>query len=85
MLESSKITNHEKIANICAFFAIMFGEDYAAWDTVMELNPNYIIEKFERYVLSMRIEYPWGLHPSLRNHRFHDYVEKWKLELADDE
>jgi len=78
------MTKHEHVANIIAFFAIMFGEDSPSWQAVMELNPNYIIEKFERYVLSIRVEYPWGLHPSLRNHRFHAYVDKWELELKDE-
>jgi len=79
------ISKHEKIANIVAFFSIMFGEDNAAWQSFMKLHPNYIIEKFERYVLSMSIEYPWGLHPSLRNYRFNDYVDTWKLQLKDEE
>lgn len=79
------MTNHEKVANIVAFFAIMFGEDSEAWNAVMPLNPNYIIEKFERYVISMGVQYPWGMHPSLRNHLFNRYVDKWKLELAEDE
>jgi len=75
------MTKHEKIANIIAFFSIIFGESNAAWQEVMNLNPDYIIEKFERYVLSVSIEYPWGLHPSLRDQRFHRYVDKWELEL----
>jgi hypothetical protein len=79
------MTNHEKAANIIAFFAIMFAEDSDAWEAVMELNPNYIIEKFERYVLSMKVEYPWGMHPSLRSHRFHAYVDKWELDLKNEE
>ena len=79
------MTKHEKVANIVAFFAIMFGEDSAAWNAVMELNPNYIIEKFERYVLSMRVEFPWGMHPSLKNYRFHRYVNKWELELREED
>lgn len=78
------LTKHEHIANIIAFFCIMFGENSEAWDEVMKLSPSYIIEKFERYVLSTRIEYPWGMHPSLRNMRFHRYVDKWQLELKDE-
>lgn len=77
------MTKHEKVANIIAFFAIIFGEDSKSWSTVMEFTPEYLIEKFERYVLSTRIEYLWGMHPSLRDYRFHSYVDKWELELKE--
>lgn len=79
------MTKHEQIANVVAFLSLLFGEDNEAWDKVMEFNPNYIIEKFNRYIRSARVEYPWGIHPFLRNHRFHRYVDKWELELKDDE
>ncbi len=78
------MTNNEKIANIIAFFSIMFGENSMIWEEIIELSPNYIIEKFERYVLSMRVEYPWGLHPSLRNERFNNYINKWELALQNE-
>ena len=78
------MSNNEKVGNIIAFLAILFGEDNNAWEAVMDFNPNYIIEKFERYVLSCRIEHPWGLHPALRMKRFHNYLDKWKLELIND-
>jgi hypothetical protein len=78
------MTNNEKVANIIAFLSILFGEDCAAYEKIMDLSPEYIIEKFERYVLSSRIEYPWGMHPSLRNQVFQAYVNKWSLELKDD-
>jgi len=81
----SELTKHEKVANIVVFFSIMFGEDDAAWDALMKLNPEYIIEKFDRYVLSMSIAYPWGMHPSLRDVRFQRYVDKWELDLKDNE
>lgn len=77
------MTKHEKIANIVAFLSILFGEDEEI-KTIMKFNPNYIIEKFERYVESTRIEYPWGMHPSLRSHIFQRYVDKWELELKDE-
>lgn len=83
------MTKHEKVANIVAFFAIMFGEDNAIWNEIwnqiMKIDPNYIIEKFQRYVLSERVEYPWGMHPSLRKQRFDAYTKKWGLELKEDE
>lgn len=78
------MTKHEKIANIIAFFAIMFGEEHPeAWHAIMNFHPDYIIEKFERYVESMRVEYPWGMHPSLRHNRFHAYTDKWELQLKE--
>lgn len=79
------MTKHEKVANIIAFFAIMFGEEHPhAWQALMGFHPDYIIEKFERYVESMRVEYPWGMHPSLRSHRFNAYTDKWRLDLKDE-
>lgn len=79
------MTKKEKIANIVAFFAIMFGEDSPALDAFMKLAPDYIIEKFERYVLSPRVEHPWGLHPSLRKNIFDVYIDKWEWELEENE
>lgn len=80
----NEITDCHKVANIIAFFAIMFDEDSSVWEEIMEINPNYIIEKFERYVLSTKVEHPWGLHPNLRDYRFVDYINKWELELKDE-
>ncbi len=81
----NEMTNHEKIANIICFLSILFGEDNEAFNKIMEFHPNYIIEKFERYVLSQRDEYSWGMHPSLRINTFQRYVDKWELELKDNE
>ena len=52
--------------------------------TIMKFSPDYIIEKFERYVLSTRTECSWGMHPALRSQVFQRYVDKWALELAND-
>ena len=59
------MTKNEQVANIIAFLSILFGEE-EEFKSIMQFNPNYIIEKFERYVLSTEVEYPWGMHPSLR-------------------
>lgn len=80
----NELTKNEKIANIIAFLLIMFNENQSALESIIEFPPDYIIEKFERYVLSSRVEYPWGLHPSLRNNLFHNYIDKWELELKDE-
>jgi len=78
------MTKNEKVANIIAFLSLLFGEDWDSFNTIMQFTPDYLIEKFERYVESTNVQYPWGLHPSLRNQCFHSYVDKWELELADD-
>lgn len=75
------MTKHEKVANIMAFLSILFDEQECL-ESIMKFTPEYIIEKFERYVESSRIEYPWGMHPSLRNCVFKRYVDKWELELS---
>lgn len=77
------MTKHEQVANIIAFLSILFGESPGI-NTVMEFSPDYIIEKFNRYIESSRVEYHWGMHPSLRRQIFHLYVDKWELELKDE-
>ena len=76
------MTNHEKVANIVTFLLILFGEDEEL-KTIMKFSPKYLIEKFERYIENSRIEYPWGMHPVLRNGPFQEYVDKWELQLKD--
>jgi hypothetical protein len=78
------MTKNEKVANIIAFLTILFGKDNAVFEKLMDFSPDYIIEKFDRYVLSMRVEYPWGMHPSLKNRRFNLYTNKWRIELKDE-
>ena len=78
------MTDHEKVANIIAFLAILFGEDKEVWGKVMQFSPQYLFEKFERYILAHRIAYPWGMHPGLRHKCYHPYVDKWELELDGD-
>jgi len=79
------MTKNEQTANVIAFLAILFGENNEVWNEIMNLTPDYIIEKFDRYILSMRTEYPWGMHPSLRSMRFNRYLDKWGLELKENE
>lgn len=77
------MTKNEKMANIFAFLAILFAEDEEGIKAIMNFHPNYIIEKFERYVMSAQVEYPWGMHPSLKRQVFHRYMDKWKVELKE--
>jgi len=79
------MTKNEQIANIIAFLSIMFGENNeGVFTEILKFNPDYIIEKFNRYIESTRVEFPWGLHPSLRSTCFQKYMNKWKIELSDD-
>lgn len=78
------MTPHEKIGNIVAFLSLLFGEDDEAFSKIMDFDPRYIIEKYDRYMLSSQIEYPWGLHPALRKRVFQKYIDKWHVELTED-
>jgi len=76
------MTEHEKVKNIFAFLSILFGEKYELLSEIMDFRPEYLIEKFERYVLSTRPESDWGLHPSLRRTVFDKYCEKYNLPIT---
>ncbi len=78
----TEMTIQEKVKNIFAFLSIMFGDDWEAMKILMNKPPNYIIEKFERYVLSTRPESDWGLHLGLRNTVFNRYCEKYDLPIT---
>ena len=78
------MTNDQKVANIIAFFAIIFSEEDEAWEhVIMKMSPSYLIEKFERYVESEIPEYNWGMHLALKKSYFDRYVDKWQLGLKD--
>lgn len=67
----------DKLKNIFAFLSILFGEDIKLSQTLFDMTPEYLIEKWERYVESNRVEHPWGLHPGLRAGYFDRYFERW--------
>lgn len=71
------MNNQDKLKNIFAFLSILFGEDIYLSNRLMQMSPEYLIEKWERYVESERIEHPWGMHPSLRTGFFDAYFERW--------
>ncbi len=73
------MTKEDKVKNIISFLLIIFGENSEICSEIMNKNPKYLIEKFERYVLSDCIEHEWGLHPSLRDNLFNRYCKLWKL------
>lgn len=75
--------SEEQLKNIFAFLSILFGEDLFLSQTLMDIHPHYLIEKWERYVMSIREEHPWGLHPTLRHQYFDRYFDKWKKEIGE--
>lgn len=60
--------------------SILFGESDIWGDEIMNFHPDYLIDKFNRYIESQGTESPWGLNPSLRRTIFNRYLDKWKLE-----
>ena len=73
------MTKDDQVKNIIAFLSIIFGETKVWHEYIMNMPPDYLIEKFNRYILSTRDEHSWGLHPSLRICVFNRYCEKWHL------
>ncbi len=78
-LENKTMNKTQKVKNIMAFLSIIFGESNIWNETIMNFTPDYLIEKFERYVLSTSPESDWGLHPSLRRNIFEPYCIKHNL------
>lgn len=76
------MTTEQKVKNIFAFLSILFGEDLELAHKIFEMPPDYLIEKFERYIESPRYEADWGLHPSLRRSVFDRYCEKYALTIS---
>ncbi len=74
------MTKNQQVKNILAFLSILFGDDQEWWSKIMDFRPDYLIEKFDRYIESHRVESPWGLHPSLRRQTFNRYLDKYGIE-----
>ena len=77
------MTKTDKIKNILSFLCIIFGESEFMQE-IMEKHPDYLIEKFERYVLSSRDESSWGMHPSIRRCAFNTYCKKYELPIDEE-
>lgn len=73
------MNTQEQVKNIIAFLAILFGDSKLWHEEIMDFTPEYLIEKFHRYILSTRNESDWGLHPSLRHSVFEPYCRKYKI------
>lgn len=78
----TELTKEEKVKNIFCFLAILFGDDLNLSEKIMRMTPEYLIEKFERYVLWPMPASDWGLHPSLRSGIFDKYCKKYKLKIT---
>lgn len=78
----TEMSREEKVKNIFCFLAIVFGEDLNLSEKIMKMTPEYLIEKFERYILSPIPESDWGLHPTLRSGVFDIYCKKYKLKIT---
>lgn len=48
-------TKEDKLKNIFAFLSILFGDDLVLIDKLLKMSPDYLIEKWERYVESLRV------------------------------
>jgi hypothetical protein len=79
------MTQEQQVKNIFAFLSIVFGEDLELAQKIMLMPPEYLIEKFTRYIESELYEADWGLHPTLRESIFNRYCRKYNLKITDDE
>ncbi len=66
----------DKVKNIIAFLAVMFNEDLEFVKWLSTKHPEYILEKFMRYVEYEDIAWEWGLHPALKIRLFDEWVRK---------
>lgn len=73
----------QKINNVLAFLALLFGENILWEDYIMDFSPAYLIEKFDRYILGTQYEASWGIHPALRHRTLDQYCVKWKIPTGD--
>lgn len=74
------LSKNEQVKNILAFLSILFAENTEWWDVIMNYSPEYLIEKFNRYIETTRASSPWGLHPTLRKRAFNHYLDKHGIE-----
>ena len=70
------MSRSEKLRNIFAFLSILFAEDERLGECLMGMSPDYLLEKWERYVEGM-MKYDTGMHPNLRREFFDRYFERW--------
>lgn len=79
-MDEKEIT-HSQFCNILAF-VVVFTNNY----DILNQSPDYVIEKFERYIgnpenILASDEYKTGVHHSLVKELIEPYFEKWKHPL----
>lgn len=73
----------KQFINLLNFIALMSSSRY-----VLELSPDYIIEKYRRYInnnpdtISDQINHG-GIHPTIKREVIEPYIEKWLDTLID--
>lgn len=79
------MTDIDKLKNILSFLCILFGEKHDVMETIFDMHPEYIMEKYQTFVRSDRREWPWGMHQSLKINVFNRWLEKHKVEFSEDQ
>lgn len=74
----------DKLKNILSFLCILFHEKHDVMETVFDLSPEYIMEKYERYVKADRREWTWGMHPSIKRGLFVTWLKKYGVEFSEE-
>ncbi len=74
----------DKLKNVLSFLCILFNEEDNIMEAVFSFSPEYILEKYERYIKSDKIEWPWGMHPCIKHGLFVSWLKKHNVEYSDD-
>lgn len=75
----------KQFINLLNFITLMSSSKY-----VLELSPDYIIEKYQRYInsnldtISSEVN-KGGIHPTIRTQVIEPYIQKWLDHLIDSE
>lgn len=70
-----------QLKNLIAFLCIIFSENEEMRKEILMISPDYLIEKYECYILSDKNESDWGMHPYLRGTLFNAYCNKWGISM----
>lgn len=79
------MNNVDKLKNILSFLCILFNGNDEIMKEIFKFSPDYIIEKYDRYIKSDTREWPWGMHRSIKRDLFIKWLEKYNVELSEDE
>lgn len=76
------LTNKQKIKKILDFLIIIFGKEINLSNRIMKIPTKYLIEKFERYILSKKHESDDRIHPLLKYKIFYKDCIKYGLKIT---